>query len=405
MTFLPLSSEAFDAPDQHGRDPDRISKRIVLHFPGFEPLDAKLHHDRYARAAAQSATTWGLGLDVGPLCPSGATSFFDITCRSGEERVETRFHVFDHNDLVAARNGRPLLQRVLSGYNSAAQVIITGAMTGYFRHAWRFGLFFLFPFLLVLLACLLTLAIAGLPLALGLGAVHCLWSLPLAAGFFRFGFMPVAARLHTLHLFADWDLAVAMSKLDRADVETWLTARVAEARAALSQPADEYVITSHSMGSTMATHVIGRLLEEDPGIFDGKRVAFVTLGGAVLQCALLRPATVLRQRVGRIARTAEIFWLEIQCLTDSVHFYRSSVVSLTGHADAPQASIAFMRVRRMLSQARYKRIKRDFLRVHRQYVLGSEKQSNFDFTLMTAGPLAASRFADFAPQDLHGSAG
>jgi hypothetical protein len=58
----------------------------------------------------------------------------------------------------------------------------------------------------------------------------------------------------------------------------------------LKDEADEDLISSHSMGSTVATHVVGRLLEEDPKIFEGKRVVFATLGGAILQCALLRPA-------------------------------------------------------------------------------------------------------------------
>ena len=58
---------------------------------------------------------------------------------------------------------------------------------------------------------------------------------------------------------------------------------------------------------------------------------------------------------------------------------------------------SFIRVKAMISADRYKRIKYDFLRIHRQYVLDCERQSNFDFTLMTAGPLPASRFACTRP--------
>jgi hypothetical protein len=191
-----------------------------------------------------------------------------------------------------------------------------------------------------------------------------------------------------------------MAALNRPDVDRWLAACVVDVRAALKDEADEYLISSHSMGSTVATHVVGRLLEEDPDIFEGKRVVFATLGGAILQCALLRPASRLRERVGRIARMPQVFWLEIQCLTDCVNFYKSRVVSLTGHPEAQQAKIAFIRVKNMISTDRYKRIKYDFLRVHRQYVLDTQKRSNFDFTLMTAGPLPAAKFADFSASDL-----
>ncbi len=377
-----------------------VAKRVVLHFPGFEPLDAQLHHARYQRAAIQSAKTFGLDLTVGPLQAQGSAAHFDLSCRSGEHRTETRLHVFDHAALVSALTGRPLLARLLSGYRSAGRVILAGGLTGYFRHAWRFGLFFIFPFLLVTLSILVALGIATLPFSLGIPAWNCLWSLPLAFTFLRYAVAPFAERLHTLHLFADWELAIAMASLDLPDVDGWLAACVADVREALKDEAEEYVITSHSMGSSIATQVIGRLLEEHPGIFDGKRVVFATLGSAILQCALLRPAAKLRERVGRIARMPQVFWLDIQCLTDCVNFYKCRVVSLAGHPDAPQAKMAFMRVKNMVSRDRYKRIRLDILRIHRQYVLDSEKQSNFDFTLMTAGPLPAARFAAFSPSDL-----
>ncbi|RWX78897.1 hypothetical protein EPK99_09990 [Neorhizobium lilium] len=377
-----------------------IGRRVVLHFPGFEPLDAGLHHARYQRVAIQSGRTWGLDLKVGPLSTHRSAAYFDISCLSGQTCTETRFHIFDHAALVSTLTGRTLLTRIVSGFYSAGRVILSAGMTGYFRHAWRFGLFFVFPFLLVALSVLVTLCLATLPITLRMDAWNYLWSLPLALAFVRYAVMPVTARLHTLHLFADWDLAIAMANLDRPDVDRWLAACVAGVRKAMEEEADEYVISSHSMGSTIAAHVIGELLEEDPDAFKGKQVIFATLGGAILQCALLRPASRLRQRVGLIARTRQVFWLEIQCLTDCVNFYKSRVVSLTGHPDAPQAKNAFIRVKNMLSAERYKRIRYDILRVHRQYVLDTEKQSNFDFTLMTAGPLPAARFADFSPRDL-----
>ncbi|MDI6835252.1 MAG: hypothetical protein QMD99_06010, partial [Rhizobiaceae bacterium] len=69
-------------------------------------------------------------------------------------------------------------------------------------------------------------------------------------------------------------------------------------------------------------------------------------------------------------------------------------VALAGHPDAPQAKIAFVRIKHMLSAERYRRIKRDLLRVHRQYVLDSDRRASFDFSLMTAGPLPAVSFAN-----------
>jgi hypothetical protein len=374
---------------------DRIEKRVVLHFPGFEPLDADAHRARYDRSARQSAAAWDYSVETGTLQPYGMAPYFDVCTSGAGWKTLSRVHILDHDELVTRLNGRKLFVRLFQGYLAAARITIGGGLFGYFRHAWRFGLFFLFPFLLMSLGLLLAVAIGSAPILAGLSFWHLFWSVPAAIAFLRYAFMPFAARFHTLHLFSDWELAVAMGGLEKLSAEQWLEACAASARRALEEPADEYVISSHSMGSSVATHVIGLLLEREPELFDGKRVVFASLGSAVLQCALLRSAHVLRSRVGLIARCKNIHWVDVHCLTDAIHFYKAPVVAICGHKTAPQAAITTVRFKTMLSEAHYRKIRRDFLRVHRQYVLGPDERAAFDFTLMTAGPLPASAFATF----------
>jgi len=282
------------------------------------------------------------------------------------------------------------MSQILLGFWSALQIIAYGGTAGYFRHAWRFGLFFIFPFLMMILGFALSATIAAIPIGLELPALHLLWSVAIAAFFFVLVFLPFAERFYTLHLFADWRMSIALARMSDPEFNLWLERCVVAARTALSEPADEYVISSHSMGSSVATHVVGMLIERDPAIFEGKRLVFATLGAAILQCALLRPARKLRLRVGLIARCRNIRWLDVQCLTDAIHFYKVPVVAVCGHRDAPAAKMIFIRVKQMLTTEHYRKIKKDFLRVHRQYVLGPDLQAPFDFTLLTAGPYPAS---------------
>ncbi len=353
---------------------------------------------RYERAMQKTAGLWRLSAEVGALRQEGGQPHFDIeTGRTGETwQTSSRFFVFDHGAIVDHLAARPLATRLIEGFRSAAAVVLEGGAFGYFRHAWRFGLFFIFPFLLVVLGMAISLTVATYPLWLGLG----LWQLPIgiALGYLFFVklFIPWSDRFHTLHLFSDWEMAVAVARLDDTAINDWIEASAQSARQAFAQQADEYVVSSHSMGSSMAVHTIGLLLEREPDLLDGKRVVFVTLGGATLQCALLRSASVLRARVGAIARAKAVVWLEVQCLTDIISFYKSSVTALTGNPDAPQPKLVFLRIRKMLSAERYRKIKLDFLRVHRQYVLASDLRSNFDFGLMTAGPFPAASFDSFS---------
>ncbi|MGV4795650.1 hypothetical protein [Rhizobium sp. F40D2] len=381
-----------------------VETRVVVHFPGFEPLDGAAHRARYERSAKQSAAVWGYSLEVGAAPAAGNDPLsFEVTTGRGEAapaaagfpgwQTKSRIHMIDHDVLVSRLRSGNTLSQIIAGFRSCAQIMLDGGMRGYFRHAWRFGLFFLFPFLLTALAIALTALIASLPYSLGFAPWHMLWSWPLALCFFIFAFLPFSERFHTLHLFADWKMAVALGRMDRADFNDWLEDRAAVVRKALAEQADEHVISSHSMGSSVAAHVIGILLEREPEIFKGKRVVFATLGSAILQCALLSSAAQLRARVGLIARCPEISWLDVQCLTDSINFYKVPVVAVAGHADAPPAKMIQIRVKQMLTRERYRRIRKDQLRVHRQYVLGPDLPAPFDFTLLTSGPMPASVFA------------
>jgi len=371
-----------------------IRKRVVLHFPGFEPLDGRAQRARYERSAKQSGKVWGFETEIGEVENAVYPVSFTVDAKSAAWQTQNRIHILDHDELVQSLRRKSLARRMIDGFTAAARIIGDGAMAAYFRHAWRFGLFFIFPFLLMTLGMLLTATIALAPLGFDLPAWNLIWSLPLAAAFFAFVFLPFAERFHTLHLFADWEMAVALGRMNRPEFSAFLERCAVAARAALAEEADEYVISSHSMGSSVAAHVLGMLLEQEPALLAGKRVVFASLGSAVLQCALLKPASLLRSRVGAIARNPAIFWLDVQCLTDAIHFYKVPVAAVTGHPDAPPAKMLFIRVKQMLTPEHYKKIKLDFLRVHRQYVLGPDLQAPFDFTLLTAGPLAGAIVAE-----------
>jgi hypothetical protein len=345
---------------------------------------------------------WGFSAQIGPLEKIGGAARFSALSSGANWQTSSTVFLCDHNDIVEQLTTGPLLQRILSGYVHAARVALQGGFSGYFRHAWRFGLFFVFPFLLMGLGFGLSLAAASAPWWLALHPLHCLWSLPIAASFFRFVFFPFSERLHTMHLFADWRLALSVASLDDAALARWLEASTDTLLEALALEADEHLISSHSMGASLAAHVLGMALERKPDVLAGRRVVFATLGGAILQCALLKPAQQLRRRVGAIARAPEVSWLEVQCLTDVVHFYKAPVVALCGHKDAPPAKLSFIRMSRLLSRQHLAKIGHDFLRIHRQYVLHADLRGSFDFALLTTGPFPADLTSDLSKRDFAG---
>lgn len=380
-----------------------VKRRVVIHFPGFERMDAQAHQRRFKRSAQRSAEVWGFSTAIEPLSEAHGATHFSAVSEAQGWRTTSTIYLCDHNSLVEKLSDKPTFQRILTGFASFGSVVGQGGLTAYFRHAWRFGLFFLFPFLLMSLGFAASLAIASLPLWLGF-LWHYFWSLPLAWAFYRCVLLPFSDRYLTLHLLADWELAAAAARVDDPHLSRWLERQYGTVIEALGEPADEYVVSSHSMGATLAAHVLGMVLERKPAAVAGKRVVFITLGGAILQCALLKSASRLRQRVGAIARAPGVSFLEVQCVTDVIHFYKSAVVSVCGHHDAPQAELMFIRVKHLLIPEHYRRIKRDFLRVHRQYVVHGDVRGSFDFTLLTTGPFSADLTTDYSKRDFDGFA-
>ncbi len=368
-----------------------IHSRIVLHFPGFEPLNAESHRQRYERSAAQAARIWQARFDVGALSVDETGAHFPVDAEVAGWATRSDIHVLDHNDLITAMRSEPVWLQIAKGFKAGFDVVRQGGAFGYFRHAWRFGLFFLFPFLFLAAGLALGVNIAAIPSTFDLSSWWFLLTVPAGALVFRYGVILFSDRYHVLHLLADWRLAVAVAE-NRSEVASFIETAVDQAIAALKQPSDEILVTSHSMGANFALSVIGRLIEKAPDVLEGRRIVFVTLGGAALQCSLLSSATVLRRRIGSVARAPSIDWFDIQCLTDPIHLYKCHTVALSGHKDAPQPKLVFVRFKHAMSPERYEKNRRDFLRMHRQYVLGPDQPSGFDFTLMTAGPLPANSF-------------
>ncbi|MDH0868995.1 hypothetical protein [Agrobacterium pusense] len=374
-----------------------VTSRLVLYFPGFDPLDAAAHHLRYQRAAALAGKTWAVDYAVGPLenRPGGET--FTVEASSGDWRTRSDIIVYDHNAVISQLRNATVWRQIWQDFKAGAGIIGEGGAARYFRHAWRFGLFFIFPFLLMLAGGVLAAVIGLSPWLFALPLWLLVASLPAAALFFTKAFLPFADRFHTLHLYADWRFALAVGR-DEPIARGWIEEKAALVLKALEQSSDEVLVVSHSMGASLALAVIGRVLELKPEALDGRKLSFATLGGAALQCAFLSSAVRLRQSIGAIARHPQVTWFDIQCLTDPIHLYRCNTVALTGHGDAPQPKIVPIRFKHSLSPERYKKNKRNFLRMHRQYVLGPDRRSGYDFTLLTAGPLPAASFADLESQ-------
>ena len=159
--------------------------------------------------------------------------------------------------------------------------------------------------------------------------------------------------------------------------------------AARGGDADEILVVGHSLGAALAIDLLDRALLIDPKLGEGRtRVSFLSIGSSVPKIALHRAATRFRAAVERVANAPAIFWGEYQALTDVMNFYKvDPVIDIGIKGKSPV--ICQVRVKAMLDPAVYRRVKRNFYRVHCQFVSGNDRRAAYDYFMFTCGPLSA----------------
>jgi hypothetical protein len=361
-----------------------IEKRLVFVFPGFEPMPITAHMDRFARAAARSAPLWDTRLAIEPTDRRAETN---AATHRGVLRAELTGHgwrthtdlVFcDWSDLILAYAGRSSLRRLFSGLAGLGDFLVTGTVFRYARVSWRYLFFYLFP-LVVLAGILFGGWIIG-------RLVAALAPLPGLAGLL----VAVLAGLATawallLTAMDDWAMARDFCR-DRNPAITRRIDAHAEAmrHAVAGTEADEIVIAAHSLGASLAVLALSRALAG--GLRRDRPLQVLTVGSSLMKTALHPAAGAQRRAVREIVVTHAVPWIDVQGLSDPINFYRSDPARSLGIREGEAPAVVRIRFKRLVTTATYRRIKRDFFRLHRQFVLAVERRSAYSFHMLLLGP-------------------
>src|SRR5215204_6516456 len=197
-------------------------------------------------------------------------------------------------------------------------------------------------------------------------------------------------RLFVQHLLDDWIFARRYIHGEDAVLGPRLD-RVAErlCKAARSGEADEVLVLGHSLGAVLAIDLLDRALRLEPRLGqDRSAVAFISVGSSIPKIGLHRAAARFRSAVERVANAPAIFWGEYQALTDVMSFYKVDPVTAMG-LKGRSPLMRQVRVKAMLHPASYRRIKRNLLRVHCQFVSANDRRAAYDYFMLICGPLSA----------------
>jgi hypothetical protein len=368
-----------------------VRKRCFVQMTGYEPVGPEHQHRRFIREMARFQKAWNVQSTVSPpkLTADGAVASWTIECFGPNWRVVTDFHWFRWDDFVVADGKQSDWLRFPLGIAALMEFILTGTVVRYFVVAWRYGAFFLFPLLYLVGMAWLSigvtrLAVGRLGLPYPMAVAPLLWLAIFIALRWTFGRF-----IHIGYALDDWYFARDFIHRVRPEVEARLDRLAHElVRLVRETDADEIVVDGHSLGAPLSLTVVDRALRLDPQFCAGKVLHLVSSGSSLLKVALHPAAGWLREAVGRVANTPSIYWVEYQALVDIINVYKVDPVVALGLPFAGKPLVRIVRIRMMVEEATYRHFRLNFLRIHRQAVMGNERRYFYDYYMLCCGPIA-----------------
>jgi pimeloyl-ACP methyl ester carboxylesterase len=373
---------------------ERCKRRHVYHLPGYDAVDCEAQYRRFTGQLDRFKCTWPVQATLSELERSSLQSrgWWTVQTHSADWQVQTVHEVLLWNDIVLADFARPPLVRVAKAAAAYADLIATGTFFRYFQANYRYGIFFLFP--------LIVLSMFGFAAWLSasfvvdffqlVGASEFAIGMPVGTGVF-FALLQWPGRPWRVQDALDgWIFACDYIHNRRNDINARLDvfANVILARAR-ETGVDEIVLVGHSLGATLAVDLINRALTIDPELGRrGPAVCMLTVGATIPKFTLHPAASRLRRAAARIAAEPSIAWAEFQARVDVISFYTCNPATLarTDEQLSSKPVIRHVQIDQMLTPASYARNRRRYLRLHYQSVMANEMRAPYDYFMMACGP-------------------
>ncbi len=412
-----------------------VPKRYFFHASGFDPYDAGAHYRRFARELARFAAIWNIDAQTSAMRGSGiadchADCHWTVTARAPGWRVVTSFELLDWSDIVRGELGRPSGRRLWEGLATFTDLVGSGTAWRYFKANWRYGIFFLVPFLSVLVFAIIAMLTAGyVGTTVSAAFTSTLWGFVAAVAAAPLMFAALmqwpGERWRVRQALADWIFARNYMLGQHPDIEARIEAFAARVVAcARRADVDEIVVAGHSLGATMAVDLLARAFDRDPALGQyGAKLCLLTIGATIPKLALHPRGAWLRHKVQRLAAEPALTWAEFQARDDVISFHKFDPVKLTrlDNRPAPYPSplagegkvgvggpvIRRVQIHQMLNPPALRRFRFNYMRLHYQFVMANERRAPYDYFMLVCGPAPFRRtvMQPNGPDDLYGADG
>ena len=399
--------------------PQTVRRRKVFYIPGYDPFPARRYRELYRTEGAKQAEISDYGLHVEASSHDGpygwhASGLIDDT------RATADFEVLLWSDIVrdSMSNSIPgtywqLIRTswiyISSGTLRRLAVLPKGPLAA--------ALYPIGVLILQLLAAVLAAHLVGWGLstlfeaaalwAIGPGAILT-WgsSLLYWTPFFAIvvlvlrWFKSQDRRIYAYYLMHDYAFSAGLKGATPPALQTRLDEFRGSIATALLQDYDEVLVVGHSSGAHLAVSILADILRANPDLPPKPALSFLSLGHVIPMVSFLPDAWQVRKDLQFLSERDEIVWVDVTAQGDGCCFALCDPVGVSGVSTREkQWPLVFSaQFSRTMAPERWTAQRRQYFKLHFQYLCAFENPLDYDYFQITAGPLTlGQRYATRAP--------
>ncbi len=376
-----------------------VKRRLVIYVQGYDPRGLAEYYRMFRREHRKTCELYGLSGQVS-RAENDAERFittWDVATSGDGWQVATRYMFLRWEDIIRKDFARPAWWKIVNMYRSYMASLLNGVIPRIVKAHWRFGLFTLYPFVLMTLLVFLGVFAGALAMKvlLGLGAPLVVARfVAIVTGIGSFGsLLWLTERLtYLLYLCDDSASTFQFANRQRPDWEKRMETFAGYVVDAVRQSdADEVVIIGHSSGSFLAVDVLDRALTRDPALGrHGPKVALLTVGANLPIVGFHPQAQWFRDRLRRLAVAPDIAWVDYQSRHDIMNFWPFDPIAAHDIVLGPERRnplVVTVSFRDLWKPGDFTRRRWRFFRAHFQFLLANERLgAAYDYYLICCGP-------------------
>ena len=373
--------------------PQNVRRRRVFYIPGYDPFPPRRYRELYRCESTDQARISGYQITQRPksgVGPYGWTVTTDVDGQATESEV----NILEWSDIVKESMQAGIFATYVLLVKTAWVYLSTGVLFRLFRLRAGPGIAAMYP-VVMLLGQLALAVLAAVLVGWGLSALIPAWlAYVLGLGVIPpilQGFRKIDGRFFVHYLLLDFAFTAKHRGRNPPELESRLDEFVDLIAAALrDESLDEVLVVGHSSGVHLGVTVLARVIRAGHAGAHQK-LAFLSLGHAVPMQSYLPEAQDLREDLRYLSQRDELFWLDVTAPGDGCCYALCDPVSCSGAAPASgkrwplMISAAFTQ---SLTPQTYRKYKRRYFRLHFQYLCAFDAPKDYDYFLITAGPLA-----------------